>query len=36
LYFLWDSFGVAHDLPAQLQSIGLNSSSWLVFIRLYR
>ncbi|MBI3151891.1 MAG: hypothetical protein HYZ21_07155 [Chloroflexi bacterium] len=28
LYFLWNLFGVAHNLPAQLQSIGLTSSSW--------
>ena len=32
LYFLWGVFGVAHDLPAQLESIGLNASSWLPFI----
>jgi Type II CAAX prenyl endopeptidase Rce1-like len=35
LYFLWDVFGVAHDLPAQLQSIGLNSSSWFAFIAYF-
>ena len=35
LYFLWDVFGVADDLPAQLQSIGLNSSSWPVFIAYF-
>ena len=32
LYFLWDYFGVANDLPAQLESLGLNSSTWLLFI----
>jgi membrane protease YdiL (CAAX protease family) len=32
LYFLWPVFSVATDLPAQLQAIGLTSSSWLLFI----
>jgi membrane protease YdiL (CAAX protease family) len=32
LYFLWNIFGIAGDLPAQLQSIGLTSSSWPMFI----
>ena len=32
LYFLWDVFGITPDLPAQLESIGLNSSSWFAFI----
>lgn len=31
LYFLWDKFGIAGDLPAQLRSIGLTSSAWLMF-----
>jgi len=35
LYFLWDMFGVAHDLPAKLQFIGLNSSSWFAFIAYF-
>lgn len=35
LYFLWDVFGVANDLPSQLRSIGLNSSSWPVFIAFF-
>jgi hypothetical protein len=35
LYFLWNVFGVAHELPAQLQSIGLNSSSWFAFIAYF-
>ncbi len=35
LYFLWDVFGVAPDLPTQLQSIGLNSSSWFGFIAYF-
>ena len=32
LYFLWNIFGVASDLPAQLRSIGLTSSAWPIFI----
>ena len=32
LYLLWDLFGIAPNLPAQLQSIGLNSSTWSWFI----
>jgi hypothetical protein len=32
LYYLWNAFGVANDLPVQLKSIGLNSSSWPLFI----
>ena len=35
LYFLWDLFGIASDLPIQLQSIGLNSSSWPIFIAYF-
>ena len=35
LYFLWGIFGIANDLPAQLQSIGLTSSSWPVFIAYF-
>ena len=34
-YFLWHSFGIAHDLPAQLISLGLNSSSWAAFIAYF-
>jgi hypothetical protein len=32
LYFLWNIFGIAGNLPTQLQSIGLTSSSWPMFI----
>ena len=32
LYFLWDLFGIAPDLPAQLQSIGLEFTSFVVCI----
>jgi membrane protease YdiL (CAAX protease family) len=35
LYFLWDVFGIANDLPAQLQSIGLTSSSWALLIAYF-
>jgi len=31
LYFLWPIFGIANDLPAQLQSLGLASFTWLAF-----
>lgn len=32
LYFLWNIFGIASDLPTQLRSIGLTSSTWPMFI----
>ncbi|MBI3160975.1 MAG: CPBP family intramembrane metalloprotease [Chloroflexi bacterium] len=35
LYFLWNSFGIANDLPAQLHSMELNSSSWPYFIAYF-
>jgi hypothetical protein len=35
LYFFWDVFGFTHDLPAQLQSIGLTPSSWFGFIAYF-
>jgi len=35
LYFLWDIFGVVRDLSTQLQSIGLNSSTWAGFIAYF-
>lgn len=35
LYFLWGYFRIADDLPAQLQSIGLTSSSWPAFIAYF-
>ena len=35
LYFLWGIFGIANDLPAQLKSIGLTSSSWPLFIAYF-
>jgi membrane protease YdiL (CAAX protease family) len=35
LYFLWDVFGVVPDLPARLESIGLNPASWFAFIAYF-
>lgn len=35
LYLLWPRFGIADDLPAQLESIGLTSSTWPVFIAYF-
>ncbi|MBI5351813.1 MAG: CPBP family intramembrane metalloprotease [Chloroflexi bacterium] len=35
LYFLWDKFGIASDLPERLESIGLTSSSWAGFIAYF-
>jgi membrane protease YdiL (CAAX protease family) len=35
LYFLWDVFGVSQDLPAQLSSLGLDSTSWFPFIAYF-
>lgn len=35
LFFLWDKFGVAYDLPAQLHNLGLSSSSWTAFIAYF-
>jgi membrane protease YdiL (CAAX protease family) len=35
LYFFWNQLGVAPNLPAQLKSFGLNSSSWVPFIAYF-
>lgn len=35
LFFLWDIFGVASDLPAQVESLGLNSRTWIPFIAYF-
>ena len=35
LYFLWDTFRFANDLPAQVTALGLNSSNWLTFIAYF-
>ena len=35
LYFLWNVFDVAADLPAQLLSLGLDSTTWFPFIAYF-
>lgn len=35
VYLLWDVFGFAVDLPAQVASLGLNASNWLLFIAYF-
>ena len=35
LYFLWDGFGFASDLPEQVQALGLSSSDWILFIAYF-
>ena len=35
LNFLWNYFGVAVDLPARVGSLGLNGSSWILFIAYF-
>jgi membrane protease YdiL (CAAX protease family) len=35
LYFLWDVFKVASDLPAQVAALGLNSATWPPFIAYF-
>ncbi|RPJ23847.1 MAG: CPBP family intramembrane metalloprotease [Chloroflexi bacterium] len=35
LYFFRSSFGVASDLPAQVEALGLNSSNWIAFIAYF-
>ncbi len=35
LYFQWDRFGFVSDLPAQIESLGLNSSTWIPFIAYF-
>lgn len=35
LYFLWEIFGTANDLPQQLESFGLTSSTWFIFIAYF-
>jgi len=35
LYFFWSYFGFASDLPAQVESLGLTDSAWLVFIAYF-
>jgi membrane protease YdiL (CAAX protease family) len=35
LYFLWDKFRFAKDLPEQVKALGLNSSTWPAFIAYF-
>ena len=35
LYFLWSYFGFANDLPAQVESLGLNAFTWPAFITYF-
>jgi hypothetical protein len=35
LFFLWPWFGIAEDLPAQLESMGLTASTWPPFIAYF-
>jgi hypothetical protein len=35
LYFLWSYFGFADDLPAQVESLGLHTSTWPAFIAYF-
>lgn len=35
LYFLWDKFRFANDLPMQVEALGLDSSNWLTFIAYF-
>ncbi|MGZ9224353.1 MAG: CPBP family glutamic-type intramembrane protease [Anaerolineales bacterium] len=35
LYFLWSYFGFAKDLPAQVESLGLNTFTWPAFITYF-
>ena len=35
LYFLWDIFGIVSDMPIQLKDLGLNSSSWPIFMTYF-
>jgi len=35
LYFLWNKFGTASDLPSQIEVLGLSSTTWLPFIAYF-
>lgn len=35
LYLLWDKLGIANDLSAHVESIGLNRSTWIPFIAYF-
>ena len=35
LFFFWDRFGIAEDLPARTSAIGLNQHTWIAFIAYF-
>lgn len=35
LYLLWDKFGIAEDITARVQEMGLTASTWLPFIAYF-
>ncbi|HMR99685.1 MAG TPA: CPBP family glutamic-type intramembrane protease [Anaerolineales bacterium] len=35
LFFLWDVFGIANDLPSQVAALGLNARTWFPFIAYF-
>jgi len=35
LYFLWERFGLANDLSTQVQTLGLNTVTWMPFIAYF-
>jgi hypothetical protein len=35
LYLLWNIFGVVNELPAQVQALGLNTTTWPAFIAYF-
>jgi membrane protease YdiL (CAAX protease family) len=35
LYLLWDKFGIAGDLSAHVEAIGLNQSTWIPFLAYF-
>jgi hypothetical protein len=35
LYFLWDSFGLADDLSAQIETLNLTTRTWIPFIAYF-
>jgi membrane protease YdiL (CAAX protease family) len=35
LYFFWDKFGIANDLAAHVEAMGLSASTWIPFITYF-
>lgn len=35
LWLLWDVFGIANDLPSQVEALGLNARTWAPFIAYF-